>query len=349
MKHRSPIERNRKARAVNETASTLAPLEADEPAVLNREIRVWPVENLPHLKLEHLGATIGTVVHGLDVADVSDAEVAFLASLLEDRKVVFFRDQTCSEKEHIAFAARFGELEIHPFNPMHPDHDEIIPIYSGESYAGGANQWHSDVMWRMDPSVGSVLRAHTVPSVGGDTLFADMTAAYRGLPQATKERVDGLMAINAGTANGSKEQARKRLEQRGASQTELEEFDVKYADVPIPVHPVVRTHPRTGERALYVTNGFTTRIVGMTESESDELLAQLYSQAAIPEYQCRFKWEPGSIAFWDNRSAQHYASSDYWPQRREMDRVTIAGDLPFFRDDDGHVVTSYPADKALLG
>lgn len=346
--HRTPLEKNRKAHAVSVTQESAPGLTTGRSEELSRSITVWSVDGLPHLKLEHLGATIGTVVHGVNMTDTSDDEVRFLRRLLAQRKVIFFRDQNCTEDEHIAFGARFGELEIHPFNPMHVDHDEIIPIYSGRRSVGAANLWHSDVMWRMEPSLGSVLRAKTVPAVGGDTLFADMTAAYRGLPDGVRARIDGLMAINSGSANGSKEKARQRLADRGASDDELAEFDETYADIPIPVHPVVRTHPETGERALYVNGGFTRRIVGMAAAESDELLADLYTHAATPEYQCRFRWEPGSVAFWDNRSAQHYASSDYWPERRQMDRVTICGDLPYFRHDDGRTVTSYPADDALL-
>ena len=348
IKHRSPIERNPKAYAVSVTAAAAPSIDVGSSAQIARPITVLPVEGLAHLSLEHLAPTIGTVVHGIDMAATSDEDVSFLRSLLNTRKVIFFRDQHCTEAEHISFGARFGELEIHPFNPMHPDYDEIIPIYSGREYVGAANMWHSDVMWRMEPSLGSVLRARTVPDVGGDTLFADMVAAYRGLADDVKTKIDGLMAINSGSANGSKEKARQRLVERGASVGELAEFDEKYADVPIPVHPVVRTHPDTGERAVYVNRAFTKRIVGLAKIESDELLEYLYTRAAIPEYQCRFSWEVGSVAFWDNRSAQHYASSDYWPERRELERVTVAGDLPYFRHDDGNVVSTYAADEALL-
>ncbi len=348
VRHTSALDNNRKAAAIHATAEADPPIATSAPQQLERPITVWPIEGAPHLQLEHLGATIGTVVHGVDMAAASDEDIAILRSLLAARKVLFFRDQHCSETEHINFSRRFGPLEIHPFNPMHPVYDEIIPIHSGPSYVGAANTWHSDVMWRMEPSLGSLLRAKSVPEVGGDTLFSDMTAAYRGLSDSMKARVDGLMAINSGAANGSKETARQRLVERGASADELAEFDETYANVPIPVHPVIRTHPDTGQRAIYVNRAFTRRIVGVDRSESDELLQELLAQAAIPEYQCRFRWEPGSVAFWDNRSAQHYASSDYWPERRRMERVTVAGDLPYFRHDDGEVITTYAADEALL-
>jgi len=346
--HRSPIDRNPKAAAISRTASTLSSLSSTETRLLEQALRVRTVKELPHLTLEHLGATIGTVVHGINMGNATDQEIRYVYSLLLERKVIFFRDQHCSETEHIAFGRRFGELEIHPFNPQHPDYDEIIPIYSNERYVGGANMWHSDVMWRMDPSLGSILLAKTVPALGGDTLFSDMVAAYQGLSAELKTKINGLMAINSGSANGSKEKARQRLEQEGASLEELNTFDQKYAHIPIPVHPVVRTHPETGEPAIYVNRAFTRQITDMKKEESDKLLELLWAQATVPEYQCRFKWAPGSVAFWDNRAAQHYASSDYWPDRRDMDRVTIAGERPYYTRDNGEKLSTYAADQALL-
>jgi taurine dioxygenase len=347
--HSSPIKRNPRAAAVHKTASSLASLAETKTRLLEQSVAVWSVADFPHLALEHIGATIGTVVHGIDMSNASDQEISYLYHLLLERKVIFFRDQHCTEAEHIAFGRRFGKLEIHPFNPQHPDFDEIIPIYSNERYVGGANMWHSDVMWRMDPSLGSILLARKVPALGGDTLFADMVAAYQGLPTELKSKIDGLMAINSGSANGSKEKARQRMQQQGATADELTVFDEKYAHIPIPVHPVVRTHPDTNEQAIYVNRAFTRQIVGMHKTESDKLLEHLWAQASIPEYQCRFSWSPGSVAFWDNRAAQHYASSDYWPERREMDRVTICGEVPYFSKSDAELLTSYAADKALLG
>jgi taurine dioxygenase len=347
--HRSPIERNPRAAAVHKTASGLTSLARTKTRSLKQSVTVNTVADFPHLTLEHIGTTIGTVIHGIDMSNASDQEIKYVYHLLLERKVIFFRDQHCTEAEHIAFGRRFGELEIHPFNPKHPDFDEIIPIYSNERYVGAANTWHSDVMWRMDPSLGSILLARKVPALGGDTLFADMAAAYQGLSIEMKTKIDGLTAINSGSANGSKEKARQRMQQQGATADELTVFDEKYAHIPIPVHPVVRTHPDTNQRAIYVNRAFTRQIVDMEETASKELLEHLWAQAAIPEYQCRFSWSPGSVAFWDNRAAQHYASSDYWPEHREMDRVTICGEVPYFTKSDGEVLTSYAADAALLG
>jgi taurine dioxygenase len=165
-----------------------------------------------------------------------------------------------------------------------------------------------------------VLRAVEVPTLGGDTLFADMAAAYEGLPKAVRDRIDGLSAVHdfAPFRNG--------MRKAGKSEAEIEAFNQQYPSVE---HPVVRTHPETGARAIYVNAAFTQHIVGMEKEESDALLKYLYARAAIPEYQCRFRWEAGSIAFWDNRSSQHYAASDYWPAVRRMERVTIVGDRPY--------------------
>ena len=331
--HPHSLEKNDRARAVHETIGDGLANQLSDGVRITREVLTYPLVGAPHLLLEHLGSSLGTVVHGVDMANVSNEEVQALRALLLERKVIFFRDQHVSEAQHIAFARRFGPLEIHPFNPMHPTHDEIIPIYSGAKFAGNTNRWHSDVMWRMEPSLGSLLRARVVPGPsGGDTLFSDMYAAYNGLDEQTKARIDGMFAVNSGAANGSKATARQRLVDRGALDSELDAFDNEYANIPIPVHPVVRTHPETGKNVLYVNRSFTRSIAGMDAQESRTLLEKLYRQADIPEYQCRFKWEVGSVAFWDNRACQHYGASDYWPQRRRMERVTVAGDLPYFQD-----------------
>ncbi|MEX2248507.1 MAG: TauD/TfdA family dioxygenase, partial [Parvibaculum sp.] len=184
---------------------------------------------------------------------------------------------------------------------------------------GRENVWHSDVTWRECPSLGSVLRALEVPAVGGDTLFADMYAAYENLPDWVKEKIDGAVAVHDFA------HFRNMMRTRGRSEAEIEEMNRKY---PMVEHPVVRTHPETGRKGIYVNAAFAQHIVGMDKAESDAMLAYLYAQAAIPEYQCRFNWRKDSIAFWDNRACQHYAVSDYWPAVRRMERVTIIGDRP---------------------
>lgn len=271
--------------------------------------------------MQHLTPCIGTEVHGIDLAAAHAAEtIDALADLLVERKVLFFRDQHISMDAHIAFAARFGELEIHPFTQNNKQHPQIIHLINDEDHPPYINVWHSDVTWRAEPSLGSILRARQVPEVGGDTLFANMEAALEGLDEATREHIDGLQAVhdNEGFLAGMKRQ--------GASDEEVAAMREKY---PPSVHPVVRTHPVSGRKSLYVNRAFTRRIVDMEPAESDALLQKLYLQAWIPDYQCRFRWRTDSLAFWDNRAAQHYAAADYWPHQREMERVTIIGERPY--------------------
>lgn len=264
-----------------------------------------------------LSPMIGAEIHGVDLADnLSAATIAAIRDALLRYKVIFFRDQHITTEQHIAFARRFGELEIHPATPRHQEHREVLRIAHGPDSRGVENNWHSDVTWREAPSLGSILRAIEIPATGGDTLFANMEAAYDGLSPKLQEWVCGLTAVH--------DIARVFAKRLGRS---LEELHEKY---PPQRHPVVRTHPETGRRSIYVNTGFTSHIEGLTRKESDWLLEHLYSQAARPEYQCRFVWQPNSIAFWDNRAAQHYAASDYFPAVRVMERVTVAGDRPFF-------------------
>ena len=267
--------------------------------------------------IKQLSPMIGAEIEGVDLREEQDdAVIAEIRQALVRHRVVFFRDQDVSVEQHVAFARRFGELEVHPATPKDQPNPEILHIAHGPKSKGSENNWHSDVTWRAEPSLGSILRARTVPDVGGDTLFACMAAAYQGLSPAMKEWVCSLTAVH--------DIARVFAKKLKKSPEELHE---KY---PPMEHPVVRTHPESGERALYVNTGFTSHIKGLSRKESDWLLSHLYAQAATPEYQCRFRWEANSIAFWDNRASQHYAASDYFPAVRAMERVTIAGDRPFF-------------------
>lgn len=271
-------------------------------------------------ELFHLSPCIGTEVLGIDLAsNLSDDTIAWLMDLLVERKVLFFRDQPISVEQHIAFAARFGELEVHPFTPNNAAHPEVIELNNDKDHPPRINIWHSDVTWRKEPSLGSILRARKVPEVGGDTLFANMEAAYNGLDEAMRERIDGLYAIhdNENFLNG--------MRQAGASEEEIEARRRQY---PPSRHPVVRTHPVSGARSIYVNRAFTRRIEGLGEQESHALLQELFLTAWSPDYQCRFRWRTDSLAFWDNRAAQHFAAADYYPETRRMERVTIIGDRP---------------------
>lgn len=276
---------------------------------------------LDSLVLTPMTPTIGAEVEGVDLREpLSSAQVKALRQALLDWKVLFFRDQDITSEQHLAFAGNFGALEVHPFAPSKPGYPEVLAITHNRESRGRENTWHSDVTWRIEPSLGSILRAIEIPPVGGDTLFSDMCAAYEGLSDAVKERIEGRMAMHDFA------HFRLGMKKRGLSEEQIEEFNRAY---PMAEHPVVRTHPETGKKAIYVNAAFTQYIVGMEREESDALLAHLYAQAAIPEYQCRFRWSTNAIAFWDNRASQHYAASDYWPAVRRMERVTVIGDRPY--------------------
>lgn len=272
------------------------------------------------LELNHLTPCIGTEVIGIDLGtEQSQETIDWLTDLLVERKVLFFREQHISVEAHIAFAARFGELEVHPFIPNKTAHPEVIELNNDRERPPRINVWHSDVTWREIPSLGSILRARVIPEVGGDTLFANMEAAYDALDDETKERIDDLVAVH------DNEVFLSGLKAGGATDEQVEAMRKQY---PPARHPVVRTHPVSGKKSIYVNQVFTRTIEGMEESEAQGLLERLYRQAWVPDYQCRFRWRVDSFAFWDNRAAQHYAAADYWPSERRMERVTIIGDRP---------------------
>lgn len=269
------------------------------------------------ISIHPLSPTVGAEIGGFKMSgDLPDEQIAEIRQALLDWKVIFFRDQDGSVAEHVAFGRRFGELEIHPFTPNREDFPEVVIIHHDEKSKYGQNNWHSDVTWRQEPSLGSILRGKIIPDVGGDTLFADMYAAYEGLSDKTKERI----------ANATAEHSFVFAFGRGMDAERKAAMLEKY---PPAHHPVVRTHPETGRKALYVNSAFVTHILEMEKQESDALLYELYMQARTPEYQCRFRWRTNSVAFWDNRAVQHYASFDYPGKVRRVERVTVAGDRPF--------------------
>jgi len=283
--------------------------------------QVQPSRKRTTFRIERLSPNIGAILHDIDLREGLDngTRDAVYQALL-DHGVIFFRDQDISTEQHLAFSRLFGGLEVHPFANHKTGFPEVIEIHHNETSKRGQNLWHSDVTWRQEPSLGSVLRALQVPDVGGDTLWANMELAYVSLDDEIKEKIDDLTAIHDFVP------FRIGLRKRGASEAEIEEFNKNY---PIAEHPVVRTHPDTGRKSLYVNCAFTIGIKDMADEQAQPLLEMLYRQAAIPDYQCRFKWQPNSIAFWDNRATQHYAAFDYHPAVRNMERVTIAGDRPF--------------------
>ncbi len=274
-----------------------------------------PYETITVKKLTpHIGAEIGGVDLSRPLGNQQFQEVhdAWMENL-----VIFFRDQHLSIDQHKDFGRRFGELAIHPASPNSPEgHPEILIIHADEnSKRVAGEEWHSDVSCDPEPPMGSILYLTELPPVGGDTLFASMYAAYDKLSDPVKRLVEGLTAVHDG-----------EHVYRGRYG-----WDDKGKAFPKAEHPLVRTHPVTGKKALFVNRGFTTRIKELSRLESDALLEMLYRHAETPEFHCRFSWQENSIAFWDNRCVQHHAMWDYYPERRHGHRVTIKGDRPFYR------------------
>ncbi|MCX4834037.1 TauD/TfdA family dioxygenase [Streptomyces sp. NBC_00006] len=282
------------------------------------------------LTVEPLTCTLGAELHGVQLSDAARDEELFaeIRQLLLQYKVLFLRDQDMSRAEHVTFASRFGPLEDHPVAGSDPEHPGLVRIYKDldskpEHYE---NALHCDATWRECPPMGAVLRCVEGPAVGGDTMWIDMAEAYRRLPDRVKQRIEGLRARHSIEATF------------GAALPTAERHALKER-FPDAEHPVVRTHPETGEKILFV-NAFTTHFVNYHRPENvrfgqdyapgaADLLRYLISQAAVPEYQVRWRWSPDSVAIWDNRSTQHYAVQDYWPAVRRMERAGITGDRPF--------------------
>ncbi len=264
---------------------------------------------------------IGAEVRGVDLSQLNDLTFKVLHDAFVQYEVLVLRDQQkMTLEDQMAFGARFGPLSIHPFSPNMEDKPEVIVLdYSADHPAARTDIWHADETFRPNPPIVTMLRARIVPDRGGDTCFSSMTAAYRGLSERMKQYIHGLECQHdfkpfRSLFNDSPEHKRKLRELEDA--------------FPNPWHPVVRVHPVTGRRTIYVNPQFSIRIRDMKDDESQSLLQFLFAQAHTPEYQLRVKWQPDTVVLWDNRSVQHYAPHDYYPQRRSMERVTITGDVP---------------------
>ncbi|KJZ49720.1 MULTISPECIES: TauD/TfdA dioxygenase family protein [Pseudomonas] len=282
------------------------------------------------MQVEQLTCSIGAELTGVNLADAvhDDGLFAEIRVQLLKHRVLFLRDQDISRAEHVAFAQRFGELEDHPVIGSHPDYPGLVQVYKNpdspiDRYE---NSWHTDATWREAPPLGSVLRCLECPPVGGDTMWANMVEAYKHLPDEIKAKIEGL-------------RARHSIEATFGAVMPIERRLALKAQYPDAEHPVVRTHPETGEKVLFV-NSFTTHFTNFHTAErvrvgqdftqgSSELLRHLTSQAHIPEYQVRWRWKPNSIAIWDNRSTQHYAVMDYPPCHRKMERAGIIGEKTY--------------------
>jgi taurine dioxygenase len=289
------------------------------PAVIRKSMLVEPMT-----------CTLGALLSHVDLGDAArDAGLfAEIRALLLKHKVLFLHDQTFSRADHVAFARRFGELEDHPVVGSDPENPGLVRIYKGpdsknEQYE---NAWHCDTTWRECPQMGAVLRCVESPPVGGDMIWADMAEAYKRLPEHVKKQIADL-------------RARHSIEASFGAAMPIEKRLALHAQYPDAEHPVVRTHPETGEKVLFV-NAFTTHFTNFHTPENVRfgqdanpgaglLLNYLVSQAYVPEYQVRFRFRTNSVAIWDNRCTQHYAVNDFWPAVRKLERAGIIGDKPY--------------------
>ena len=273
------------------------------------------------LRINPLAGAIGAEVSGVDLADeLGEDTIAAIRRAWLDHLVVFFRGQTLPPARFLAVARRFGEPIEYPFVTGIDGFPEITPVVKLEHERinfGGL--WHSDTVYLETPPMGTMLIAREVPPHGGDTIFANMYLAYETLSEGMRHLLDGLVAVNS-SAKADVTKTREDRMREGARADARAEY--------VAEHPVVRTHPETRRKALYVNGGHTVRFQGMTEAESAPILDFLFTHQTRPEFTCRFRWEPGSIALWDNRCAQHNPINDYHGFRRVMHRVTLAGDRP---------------------
>ena len=280
------------------------------------------------MQIRQITPAIGAEISGVHLGDAARDAALFadIRAALLTHRVLFFRDQDITRAEHVAFASRFGPLKDHPVAGSDPEHPGLVRIYRSDDPHSYENTWHCDGLWRPNPAMGAVLRCIECPPSGGDTIWVNMVKAYEELPESIKRSIDGLRA-KAGIEHTfgavMAPEARARLA----------------GEHPPVEHPVVRTHPETGEKLLFVGAGFSTHFVNYSTPENVRhgidkapgaalLMNYLISRATIPEYQVRWSWKPGDVAVWDNRSTQHYALNDYYPAPRRMERAGIVGDIP---------------------
>lgn len=272
------------------------------------------------IQITPLTPTIGAEIHGVDLrSGLAQEEVSGIRQALLDHLVVFFRDQDITPAQHVAFGRAFGELCYPPFMTDHGSDPEILVLDQVSPRGEGTDTWHSDNTFMAEPPMGSILKAIQLPARGGDTCFASAYAAYDALSEPMKEFLEGLSAVHDLTATLERANA--------AGHTQADIAAIREKSPPVS-HPVVRTHPETQRKALFVNANSTTQIEGLSPAESRNLLPFLCDHFGSPEFQCRFRWSENAIAFWDNRSAQHMAVPDY-NERRVMNRVTLAGDRPY--------------------
>jgi taurine dioxygenase len=279
-----------------------------------------PLTNAEQLTVGPIAGSLGAEIGGVDLAaDLDDAVIAGIRQAWLDHGVVFFREQDLTPERFLAFAKRIGEPAEYPFVPGIDGHPEIIAVIKlPHETVNFGGIWHSDTAYLQQPPMATMLLARQVPPAGGDTMFADMYAAYEALSPAMQELLEPLGAVNSSALADVSKTREDRIRENGEPDDRVYEA----------VHPVVRTHPETGRKALYVNVAHTARFDGMTEDESRPLLQFLFQHQVKPEFTCRFRWKVGSLAMWDNRCVQHNPVNDYHGHRRVMHRITLEGDVP---------------------
>jgi taurine dioxygenase len=290
--------------------------------------------------IEILTPAIGARIDGVDLSETLDeADIAEIRRLFLTHRVIFFEDQNLSPQQHRDFAARFGAFELHPFYQAHPEYRELVVLDTGAHSPTDNDHWHTDMTYASEPPMAGILYSRLIPPQGGDTLWADMHAAYLALSGSLRRLLEPLDAVH---------DLAKAFppDHRAVHSSGSDRYAEKMKANPPVLHPVIRMHPETGEDCLFVNEGFTTAINGLTKKESDDLLAFLFAHVHKPEFSVRWRWQPNTLAMWDNRSTQHYAVNDYLPHRRIMHRATLKGSRPCRRSRNGHV-TKQTADDCF--
>ena len=290
------------------------------------------VASYRRIEVKPIAGALGAEIANADLSTLDDETFRQIKAAWLEHLVVFFRNQTLTPDQQIAFAKRFGEIHYHPFMKGMDEHPEILEIIKEEGDTRVFGEvWHTDQMFNPKPAKATILYAKETPDAGGDTLFANMYLAYDALSDPMKEMLEGIKTSNVGDrkilsrndAIGSIKEGRYAGNEKMAAKVR-DPGDVQTEST----HPLVRTHPETGRKALYISN-HTQTLYGFKHTEARPILDFLMTHAVQPEFTCRFRWEVGSLAIWDNRCTQHRALNDYPGKRRRMHRITIAGDVPF--------------------
>jgi taurine dioxygenase len=281
-----------------------------------------PAQRTTTIDIRPLSGVLGAEVRGIDLSrSLASEAIAAVRTAFLDHHVLVFRDQDLTPEQQVAFGRNFGELDTHPFVEMNPEHPEVLDVITlPDDRANFGGGWHTDVTFLDKPDLGSILYAVDIPPVGGDTLFANQHAAYDALSATLQNLLEGLVCVHSAGPQYAE----------GGQSTKSKAMKTKNADMAgrRVEHPLVRTHPETGRKSLYVNRAFTIGIVGMHRNESAALLEFLFQHAVHERFTCRVRWEPGTMTMWDNRSVQHYALHDYAGHLRHMRRITVKGDHP---------------------